>query len=59
MRRNIYVRPEDQAIWAEAERLARERGEGLSPLIAEALREYVAKRHANLDAWMDSQGAAT
>src|SRR5262245_33329451 len=46
-RRSVYVRAEDQAIWDEAERLAQVRGDSLSPLIAQALREYVAQHRVD------------
>ncbi len=42
-RRTVYVRAEDQVVWDEAEQLAQARGDSLSPLIAQALRESLAE----------------
>ncbi len=48
-RRTVYVRAEDQAVWDQAEQLAQARGDSLSPLIAQALREYVAQHRVQSD----------
>lgn len=37
-KRTVYVAQEDRAVWAEAQRISRDRGESLSSWIADGLR---------------------
>ena len=41
MRRQLYVRPEDEAVWIELEALGARRGISVSLLVAEAIRRLL------------------